>query len=221
MTTPDTRLIDPTMLFRFAVDCHQRKTLWNDKQLVLSSKYRLPGFGHLAGRPVFADVRAAWNPEGLVFTVRVAGKKQTPWCREQRIEESDGLRIWIDTRDTKSIHRASRFCHQFAFLPSGGDAGFEKPVAAPVGITRAREEPQPVPFGGLKVHSEKRIDGYQLTALIRSEALTGFDPEDHPQLGFSYAVIDREHGWQTFSLGPEYPFQEDPSLWGSLLLNRS
>ncbi len=219
MASTDTRLIDPTMLFRFAVDCHRRKTIWNDKHLVLSKKYQLPGFGQLAERPVFADLRAAWNPEGLVFTVRVNGKKQVPWCRESRIEDSDGLRIWIDTRDTKSIHRASRFCHQFVFLPSGGDAGFEKPVATATRIMRAREEPQPVPFGGLKVHSEKRIDGYVLTALVRSEALTGFDPGDHPQLGFSYAIIDRELGWQTFSLGPEYPVQEDPSLWGSLLLN--
>ncbi len=217
----DTQLIDPTMLFRFAVDCHQRKSLWNDGHLGLARKYQLPGFGHLSGQPVFADLRAAWNQEGLVFTLRVSGKKQVPWCREQRIEDSDGLRIWIDTRDTRSIHRASRFCHQFAFLPSGGDAGFVQPVATAMGITRAREEPQPVPFGGLKIYSEKRIDGYLMTALVRSEALTGFDPGEHPRLGFSYAVIDRELGWQTFSLGPEYPFQEDPSLWGTMLLKSS
>jgi len=31
-------------------------------------------------------------------------------------------------------------------------------------------------------------------------------------------VVDRELGWQTFSVGPEFPFVEDPSLWGSLEL---
>ena len=48
--------------------------------------------------------------------------------------------------------------------------------------------------------------------------MTGFDPEDHPRLGFSYAVTDREMGWQTFSVGPELPFISDPSLWGTLEL---
>lgn len=218
MNATDNPLIDPTMLFRFSVNCHARKTLWNEKQLPLGVQHQLPGFGQLADRPAFADLRAAWSTEGLVFTLRVTGKKNSTWCREQRIEESDGLRIWIDTRDTKSIHRASRFCHQFAFLPSGGEAGFTEPVATAIAIARAREEHQPVPFGGLKIHAEQRIDGYLLTALIRSEAMTGFDPQEHPRLGFSYAVIDRELGWQTFSLGPEYPFPEDPSLWGSMAL---
>ena len=59
-----------------------------------------------------------------------------------------------------------------------------------------------------------------LDALIASAALTGFSPADQPAIGFSYAVIDRELGWQTFSVGPELPFAEDPSLWGTLNLAR-
>jgi hypothetical protein len=31
-------------------------------------------------------------------------------------------------------------------------------------------------------------------------------------------VVDRELGWQTFTVGPEFPFVEDPSLWGTLEL---
>jgi hypothetical protein len=49
---------------------------------------------------------------------------------------------------------------------------------------------------------------------------TGFDTEEHSRLGFSYAIVDRELGWQTFSVGPEFPIQEDPSLWGTLELTR-
>jgi hypothetical protein len=37
-------------------------------------------------------------------------------------------------------------------------------------------------------------------------------------LGFSYAVMDRELGWQTFTVASEFPFDEDPSLWGTLEL---
>jgi hypothetical protein len=70
------------------------------------------------------------------------------------------------------------------------------------------------------VRSEKRIDGYLLQACVPAEALTGFDPAEHGRLGFTYAVVDRELGWQTFSIGPEFPFVEDPSLWGTLELVR-
>ena len=92
----------------------------------------------------------------------------------------------------------------------------EEPTAALVPINRAQEEPKPVADGVIKVRSEKRIDGYILEAFIPGEALTGFDMFEHPKLGFTYAVIDREMGWQNFSVGPEFPFPEDPSLWGTL-----
>jgi hypothetical protein len=68
------------------------------------------------------------------------------------------------------------------------------------------------------VWSERRVDGYLMQGFIPATAMTGYDPAEHPRLGFYYAVTDRELGWQTFSLGAEYPFQSDPSLWGTLEL---
>jgi hypothetical protein len=180
----------------------------------------MASFGELDGRPVFADLRMAWNEKGLALDLRVAGKKQPPWCRESRLEDSDGLQIWIDTRDAHNIHRASRFCHYFALLPAGSGAGFSQPTAALVPIHRARENPRPVESGQIQVRSQRRKGGYVLQAFLPAEALTGYDPEEQPRIGFSYAVIDRELGWQTFSIGPEFPFQEDPSLWGTLELVR-
>ena len=93
-----------------------------------------------------------------------------------------------------------------------------EPIAQMVEIARARELPKPAPRGSLQVLSEKRIDGYVLHAQIAAEAITGYDPTEHPRMGFSYAVTDREKGWQTFSVGPEFPFLSDPSLWGTLEL---
>ncbi len=156
----------------------------------------------------------------MSFAVRVTKKKQPPWCRDSRIEDSDGLRVWVDTRDTHNIHRASRFCHQFVFLPHGGGRRFDQPVAEMVPIHRARENPKAIAEKTLKIHSEKRIDGYLLHAHIPAAAMTGFDPDEHLKIGFSYAVIDRELGWQTFTVGPDFPFVEDPSLWGTLELVR-
>ena len=50
--------------------------------------------------------------------------------------------------------------------------------------------------------------------------MTGFDPAEHPQLGFTYAVLDRELGEQTFAVGRPMQYQEDPSLWATLELER-
>jgi hypothetical protein len=72
----------------------------------------------------------------------------------------------------------------------------------------------------LKVHTRKKKTGYRLDALVPAEALTGFDPGEHPRLGFQYAVRDRELGTQTFSAGGGFPYQEDPSLWATLELVR-
>ncbi len=194
--------------------------IWdNTKGVELDDACRLPSFGaELEGRPNFADVRAAWNKGGISFTVRVAGKKQPPWCRNDRCEDSDGLQVWVDTRDTHNLHRATRFCHRFVFMPAGDGPKFADPVAAQLLINRARENAPPVPPAVLEARAEKRVDGYILQGHIPAKALAGFAPAEHPRLGFFYAVIDRELGWQTLGVDNAFPFDEDPSVWGTLEL---
>ncbi|HUE72188.1 MAG TPA: hypothetical protein VMP01_14990, partial [Pirellulaceae bacterium] len=148
------------------------------------------------------------------------GKSQPPWCRDSRIEDSDGLQVWIDTRNTQNIHRAGRFCHRFALLPVGTGKSLSEPLAALLAINRAKESPREIPRGSVHVRSQTHRGGYTLEAFISGDALTGFSPVDQPQLGFFYAVVDKELGLQTFSLGPEFPFDDDPSLWGTLQLVR-
>lgn len=211
-------LLGPTFLFRFSVPCRRLDPVWTPRGIELSDEHVLPSFGELESRRLFGDLRVAWSEDGLSFSLRVQGKKQTPWCRATRAEDSDGLHVWIDTRDTHNIHRASRFCHRFIFLPFGRGRRQEEPVATLVPINRAREQPKPIGQIVLGVMSEKRVDGYTLNGHIPAAAMTGFDPSEHPRLGFTYAVIDRELGWQTFTVGPEFPFAEDPSLWGTLEL---
>ncbi|MCH8923954.1 MAG: hypothetical protein IIA67_12500 [Planctomycetes bacterium] len=173
-------------------------------------------FAELEGRGTFADVRVGWSAAGLAINVRVEGKRQRPWCRESRLDESDGLQLWIDTRDTHSIHRAGRFCHRFVFLPFGGGRDLELPFADQLLVDRARENAKPVRPEVLSARSEKRVNGYLLEAFIPAAALTGYDPAEYPRLGFTYAVVDRELGEQTFSVGNELPYAADPSLWGTL-----
>jgi hypothetical protein len=194
--------------------------LWTTQGAKLDDKFRLAGLAELEEQTCWADVRAAWSEAGLAFSVHVQGKSQPPWCRATRTHESDGLQLWIDTRDVHNVHRAGRFCHRFVFLPGGAGPKLDQAVADVLMINRARELPQPIREGLLKAQSKQLKDGYILDVFIPAEALTGFDPVEHPSLGFTYAVIDRELGEQTFSIGRPMPYQEDPSLWATLELQR-
>lgn len=214
----DEPLLAPTFLYRFAVPCRQVPDLAKRSPLTLPDDCAIPSLSLLEGRPQLADVRVAWSEAGIGMSVRIQGKKQPPWCRDSRIEDSDGLQVWIDTRNTQNIHRAGRFCHRFAFLPTGGGRKLDEPVAALLAINRAKESPREIEPRQLVVRCDRRVDGYTLEAFIPADTLTGYNPSDQPQLGFTYSVTDRELGTQTFTVGPEFPFDEDPSLWGTLEL---
>lgn len=213
-------LLPTRFLFRFAAPCLRFDGAWTAKGVELSEAHRLPSLGEIEGKADYADLRAGWNDAGLYFTVAVSGKRQAVWCRENKLEDSDGLQLWIDTRDTHNIHRASRFCHRLAFLPAGGGRQFTEPVADQLLVDRARENAQPMRPGMLKCVGTVAKDGYKMAVHIPGAALTGFNPIDNPKLGFTYYLFDREHGEQTFSMGLQFPFAADPSLWGTLELVR-
>ncbi len=219
-STMSESLLPKRFLYRFSTPCLHRDPIWTGEPENLDARYRLTGFSELEGRPMFAEVRAAWSEAGLAFTVVVRGKRQAPWCRGNRPEDSDSVQFWIDTRDVHNVHRATRFCHAFLFLPTGGGNRLADPMAQWIPIPRAREHPRPIAPGLLKVLSRRVKDGYVLDALVLAGAMTGFDPQEHPRLGFNYLLIDRELGEQTLSVGSPMPFQEDPSLWATLELTR-
>ena len=211
-------LLPARFLFRFSVPCMHKKTLWSEKGAALDARYRLVGLAELEGSAPWADVRVAWNEQGLVFSVVVQEKKTAPWCRINRIDDSDSVQFWIDTRDVHNVHRASRFCHRFVALPFGNGARATDPFVQWMPIHRARNNPNTIDDGLLQVYSERQADGYRLDMLLPAAALTGFDPGEHPRLGFHYAVVDRELGEQTFAAGSPFPYRDDPSLWGTLEL---
>ena len=68
----------------------------------------------------------------------------------------------------------------------------------------------------MQVVSKATKNGYAMAAFVPAVALGGYDPLQHKQIGFTYAVYDRELGLQTFASGPAFPFDEDPTCWGVL-----
>lgn len=214
-------LLAPRFLFRFAVPIQRKTPIWSATGVTLDESYRLPNLAALDSGTAnqeqsFADVRMAWDKQGLAITLKVEGKRQPPWCRETRLEESDGLELWIDTRATHNIHRASKYCHRFVFLPMGAGRRDEDPLADQALINRARENARPVRPRELQVVSKIGKTGYELAAFVPAVALTGYDPANHRTLGFTYSVLDRELGLATFATGPAFPFDEDPSCWATL-----
>lgn len=215
-----TALVPPEFLFRytFPVQRIDRLPRRGKRLLNLPEECVLPSLADLSEQPRVGELRLAWNAEGLALSVTVTGKSGPPVCDSERLGQTDGLRLWIDTRNTQSVHRAGRFCHQFEFLPAGGGDDGAVPVANSHLIARAKEEAPLIDSDLLPIQSEITKTGYRLEAWLPAAALHGYDPASQPRLGFYYALNDQELGLQTLSVGPEFPFPSDPSLWSTLEL---
>ena len=161
MTEP---VLPPTFLFRFSVPCLQLPTQLPPRELELPEPYAIRGFGTLEDRREFAELRLGWGEDRLELSLRVRSKMRSQWCQATRLEDSDGLSVWIDTRDTQNIHRASRFCHRFIFLPRGGGPRLTDPIARLMPVSRARENPNFSDGSPIDIRTAQHVDGYALRA---------------------------------------------------------
>ncbi len=225
---PTLRLIDMTtlvpnrFLFDFEFPLHYRSVLpqingelgdWTDDDL-------LPKLAELDGCEEFADVWACWAETGISIACRVTGKRQPLRCDPRSFWTSDNLRLCTDMRDARANKRATRFCQQFFFLPTGGGPTRKDPVAGAGRIKRARENAPPVPVERIAAASRVTGSGYTLEAHIPAECLGGFDPLDHPRIGFYYILEDRDHGQQYLTVGDDLYWYVDPSTWATAVLKR-
>jgi len=181
------------------------------------AEHLLPDLTELEGGQGFAQVHLGWDEAGLYFGLRVTRKTHVV-SQRQNPRAGDGLLLWIDTRDVRDAHRASRYCHHFIALPRGGGANRSRATAWQAHIHRAREQAPICEPGVLRVASDVAGDSYGLELAVPARALHGYDPEQWPRLGFQYLVCDHEHGWQTWVSQPGLPFDWDPSLWGTVEL---
>ncbi|MDR2172444.1 MAG: hypothetical protein LBP59_20065 [Planctomycetaceae bacterium] len=213
-------------LFRFKVPCGY---VVSGKEL--DESYCLPDLSLLEFSPDaelgavnnfggILDFRIGWNEGGLFFAVKVSGKRQALWCKAASPNESDGLQICIDTRDVKDVHRATRFCHRLIFLPVLGDGVRSEPGVFWFPIHRAKAHPNPIDTKKIKLTNKIFSGGYELKFFVPQDILTGFDPVEYPSMGFHFVVADRELGNKYFIVEPPFPYDYDPSLWGTLALVR-
>ena len=215
MTTP---LLPQAFWFRLAMPCLRIDAIPRaaGRLLDLPASCRLPEFTRLEGQTPWADVRAAWNPKGLGIAVEVArsGGSAARWA-----DAVNGLELWVDTRDTRDVHRATRFCHHFAaYMAPASKGPIAEPTVAQQPIGRALANAPGAAPKAIKAWAERMRTGWRLELFLSAEALHGFDPETNRRLGLYYQVVDAGLGDQFLGVGREFPVGEDPSLWATLQL---
>jgi hypothetical protein len=233
------------LLFRFEVPIRYRRPPVIDGDLSdWPDEYLLPDFGRLDERESFARVWLAWHESGLFLACRVEGRRSPFQCDPTAFWKGDNLRLMTDMRDTRDLKRASRYCQQFYFLPTGGGHDRKQPVAGSARINRATEHAPPVPNGLITIAATRQAasaldagveragrrggrplpsdagqplpaDVYTLEAHIPQAALSGFDPIEHSRIGLYVMVEDRDLGQQYLTVGDELNWHVDPSPWAT------
>src|SRR5205823_2317575 len=97
-------LVPHRFLFRMLYPClHVKQMPLTEKGLLLDlpQECRLDNFAAMDSQTNFADVRLAWNEFGLGLQVEVRGKQQLPVGNPDRPRGSDGVTLWLDTRDAR------------------------------------------------------------------------------------------------------------------------
>jgi hypothetical protein len=217
------QLVPNRFLFRVCHPCPFVADIPDDDEDLfhLPLSCQVSNYADMDGKDNFADFRLAWNEQGLALELDVRGKQRPPAGDAQKPRYSDGLSLWIDTRDARTSHRASRFCHQFHFLPAGSGDERDEPAFVQQKIHRALQDAPLAPPEAISFRCRRLATGYRLAAFLPAEVLAGFDPEQNPRMGFYYVVRDGELGEQTVSAATDLPYAEDPTLWGVLELMKA
>jgi hypothetical protein len=186
--------------------------------LDLPASCALPDLSSLDGRASWASVRVGWNPGGIGVAILAEGSGSKTSGAE-RPEGFADVNVWIDTRDTRNVSRATRFCHRFAArLSLGRDRKGLKVEVAQRPIARAVADAPLCPPELLAARAELGRSGWTLELFLPAGALHGFDPETNRRLGFAYQVSDHEREDQFLGVGRDFPLGENPSLWATLEL---
>jgi len=187
--------------------------------LDLTEAHGLLDLGQLDGRPNWVRVRSGWNARGLGFSFELVDKLGDISPEPARPSGIDTVQLWVDTRDTRTVHRATRFCHRFVVTLMPGVGRTLDVAVTQKSIARALADPPMT--GGAKVvaRAERTASGWRLELFLPAEALVGFDPDENRRLGLAYQVTDPDRGEIFSGVGREFPIGEDPSLWATLILN--
>ena len=217
---------DPAWLFDLGFPIHRlRSPIAHSERLDwrLDDEYKIPALSSLNGGKRFAEMLIAWNSDGLFFhsLLQAPVGKAASLAPGSLSSKSLLLSVYIDTRWSPGVHRATSFCHRFDFILNRPTES--KPMARGHGelnpIQRARAAPAAIHPNDISVAMCFIPDGYEIKAYLRGDTLTGFSPEEFQEIGLFYTINDSVFGNQTMARTLQSPYFEDPSVWcrGNLL----
>jgi hypothetical protein len=206
-------LIPSTFLFHFSVPLMEKTRLFQGN---LGAQYELPRLSSLSGNQSFSTVRGAWSRQGVRFEFHIVGRGAPLPDYHDSVEDYEGVWLWLDTRATHNVHRATKFCHLFNIFIHGRKEGEEGPVVMRSLINRAREQPAASDPEAISAERRSGKNSYIVDVHLPAKCLVGFDSNEYRQLGFFYAVRDSELGWDFWTAARQLPFTEDPSVWSTL-----
>ncbi|GJM26680.1 MAG: hypothetical protein DHS20C16_30950 [Phycisphaerae bacterium] len=217
-----TQLIPNRLLVAVEIRLNHRSKLprLTGKLTDWSDEFLLPNLCEMDGQEPFAKVYACWNDEGIAFACKVQCPDKKFRCDPASFWKGDNLRICTDMRDTRDIHRATRYCQQFFVLPTGGGKMRSEAIGGSSPIHRAKENASPIKAGMIPVAANITKRGYSIEAILPASLLSGFDPAEHPRIGFYYMLEDLALGQQYLTVGDDLYWHVDPSMWATAVLAR-
>ena len=186
--------------------------------LDLTPAEELVDLGTLDGTDQVIRVRAAWNDKGLGISFEHTDKLGEISPRPHLPAGLDTVQLWVDTRDTRTVHRATRFCHRFVVTIHRTVGRALDAMVSQKPIARALADPPMTRVSEVEARVERTTGGWRLELFLPAGALNGFEPGENRRLGLSWQVTDPDRGEIFAALGRDFPVGEDPSLWSTLLL---
>lgn len=163
-----------------------------------------------------------WNETGLFVAFDVPDNNIEAAPANGRWWTRDSVELWVSTRPVapdQSYYNV--YSHQFFFVPvtqpgpdglAGTFAQWHRDGDA---LTQHR-----IPHPDIKFAVRLLPGRYVVEAFIPTSALHGFDPKNHPTLGFNLHVRNFDAAADAFwSAGKESNTQQRPNTWGILRLS--
>ncbi|MBS0603849.1 MAG: hypothetical protein JSS60_02295 [Verrucomicrobia bacterium] len=176
----------------------------------MSRKYMLPDTSEWLAEERFAGVALAWSEAGIYIDALV--DKPFEEALYPKYQDGDAIELFFDTRDLKTAGFATRFCHQFVFLPQA----VQGIIAQEVTHFRTEDVHPLCDAADLQVVSEIGKKNYELQIFIPAHCLHGFDPSSFERIGFTYRIHRYKGMPQHFALSSQhFSLEQHPRLWAS------
>ena len=211
---------DPTWLFDLGFPIRTvPKRIGNPERLEwhLSDSNLVPPLNSLSGGIGFAKSYLAWTGTGFFFQTALSnsGREGSKVEASKPSARTSHVSLYIDTRWSPGIHRATSYCHRFDFIINRPT--HSEPMQRGHGelnpIQRARSSPAEVHPSQISVASFFKPDGYEVKVFLPGEVLTGYAPDEFQEIGVFYTINDPVFGNQIMARTLQSPYFEDPSVW--------